>query len=285
MIKNLIFVVLRFFNSTPLLHVSIDENFDTVTHSHVSTKTRFRFSLAALSLGTLKLYIFTFSIIPNALRMEGFKLFYLLDFDKIQYRKNSNEINAITKKYEDETLNNLESDERLRQEEFLKIRITENNDTLSNIFDKANYYTTVILAFSAALVYAYSKLIELQLNITTLVIFYLALINMLDLLDLLLLLRRSVSVSGFHRSSFENLRTCKKEYALTKSLYFDWVASSNDVQYYAGLTKNTEMRSFRVILVGFLLLICTTIKFNYVENKQDGALLYLQSYTSLDKNR
>ncbi|MCK4228197.1 hypothetical protein [Enterobacter sp.] len=282
--KNIIFRIMKFFNSTPLLHLSVDENFDTVTRSHLSTKKRFRLSLIALNFGTLKLYIFTLSTTPIA-RKIGFNFFYVLDFDKIQQRKSGNEISAIAEEYEKNTLNNLTPNERSRQEEFLKIRITENNDSLSNIFDKANYYTTVILAFSAALVYAYSKLIELQLNITTLLIFYLVLINMLDLLDLILLLRRSVSVSGFHRYSFKSLCTSKKEYALTKSLYFDFVASSNDVQYYAGLTKNTEMRSFRVILIGFFLLICTTIKFNHIETKQDSPLLYLQSYTTLDKNR
>ncbi|WP_303756141.1 hypothetical protein [Enterobacter hormaechei] len=283
--KNIIFRIMQFFNSTPMLHLSVDKNFDTVTRSHVSTKIRFRLSLVALNFGTLKLYIFTFSAIPIARKIGCFNFFYFLDFDKIQQRKSGNEINAIAEGYEKNTLNNLNHDERSRQEEFFKIRISENNDSLSNIFDKANYYTTVILAFSAALVYAYSKLIELQLNITTLLIFYLVLINMLDLLDLILLLRRSVSVSGFHRSSFKSLRTSKEKYALTKSLFFDFVASSNDVQYYAGLTKNTEMRSFKVILIGFILLICTTIKFNHIETKQDSPLLYLQSYTSLDKNR
>lgn len=281
MIKNIIFVFIKIFNFTPIIHISSDKKFDTLSDPDDMINAPLRLSLLALNIGVYKLYLFTFLITLSPFKLSNPRFFETLFFDNVQCRKTVQEIDSMTKTYEKETLLKIDTDERIRQEEFLKIRTSENNDTLSNIFDKLNYYTTVILAFSAALIYVYSKLSELHLNITTLLIFYLSLINLLDIFDLILLLRRSVSISGFHRSSFKSLRLNNKNYALTKSLYFDWAASTNDVQYYAGLTKNTEIRSFRVILVGFFLIICTSITSNNVESDKNGTLLYLQSYTFL----
>lgn len=281
MIKNIIFVFIKIFNFTPIIHISSDKKFDTLSDPDDMINAPLRLSLLALNIGVYKLYLFTFLITLSPFKLSNPRFLETLFFDNVQCRKTVQEIDSMTKTYEKETLLKIDTDERIRQEEFLKIRTSENNDTLSNIFDKLNYYTTVILAFSAALIYVYSKLSELHLNITTLLIFYLSLINLLDIFDLILLLRRSVSISGFHRSSFKSLRLNNKNYALTKSLYFDWAASTNDVQYYAGLTKNTEIRSFRVILVGFFLLICTSTTSNNVESDKNGTLLYLQSYTFL----
>ncbi|MFP2485677.1 hypothetical protein [Enterobacter ludwigii] len=283
MIKNIMFIILKMFNVNPIVHISIDENFDTIIPSLVTRKNTFRLSLVALNAGTIKIYIITFLFSPQTFKFSELNFIKALHFDKVQHRKTDIELQAMTDTYEVQTLQKINNDDKAMQEEFLKIRISENNDSLSNIFDKLNYYTTIILAFSAALIYAYSKLIEFQLNITTYLIYYIAFINLLDLLDLILLLRRSVSISGFIRSSFKDLRKSKTTYALTKSLYFDWAASTDDVKYYAGLTKNTEMRSFRVILLGFFLLISTTIFYNNAENDNSGTLFYLQSYTSLTK--
>lgn len=285
MTKKIAFFIMKLFNLIPIIHLSLDENFDTITYSIASTKKAYRLSLIALNFGIFKLYIFTFLFTPKHFQISNFSTYKVLEFNKVQCRKTGSEITIMANEYENNTLLNINIDERSRQEEYLKIKTSENNDSLSNIFDKVNYYTTVLLAFSAALVYAYSKIIELQFNITTLAIFYLALINLLDLFDLIFLLRHSVSVSGFHRSTFKSLKANRMDYALTKSLYFDWIASSDDVKYYAGLTKNTEMRSFRVILIGLILLICTTLTSNHVAKEQPSSLLYLQNYTSLAESR
>lgn len=279
---NIIYFLLKIFNFIPLLHFSQDKNFDTISRSFFSLNDTFRISLIALNFGTYKIYLITISIIPTSWQFLNFRFFDILSFDQVQGRMTAQDITKLANEYEYDTLKKINTETRLRQEEFLKMRISENNDALNNIFNKLNYYTTIILAFSAALVYAYSKLNEIPLSIATTIIYSIVIINVLDIFDLILLLRRSVSISGFIRSTFKNLRTSNDNYSLTKSLYFDWIASTNDVKYYAGLTKNAEMRSVRVILTGFLLLICATLTFNSIEQENNGSLMYLQNLTSIN---
>ena len=277
MLNKSFFLLSKILNSSPLFHLSMDDNFDTIEKKNFLIGKELRFALLALSFGTIKLYLITFSITPSPFKWKGISLFQHINFDLVQNRKTPGFLKAQMDEYESSTLKNIDTETREKQEEFLKLRIAENNESLSNIFNKVNYHTTIILAYAAVLVYTYTKLIELQITTATTFIYYLAIINLLDIFDLIFLLKKTVSISGFVRSTFKQLRSCNEKYSLTKSLYFDWAASTNDVKYFAGLAKNSEIISIRIIFIGIIILASTTLFPEQIKNSRQETSVFLQS--------
>lgn len=282
MLNKLLFLLTKILNSSPLFHISADDNFDTIEKNNFSAGQEFRLALLALSFGTIKIYLITGTFTANPFKWKETSLFYRLSFDIVQKRKSPSILEAQMNKYENITLKNIDDETRTKQEEFLKLRIAENNDSLSSIFNKVNYHTTIILAYAAVLVYTYTKLIGLQITATTTLIYYLAIINLLNMFDLMFLLKMTVSISGFTRSTFKELRSCNEKYSLTKSLYFDWAASTDDVKYFAGLAKNSEIISMRIIFIGIIVLVSTTLFPEQTKNSQQGTSVFLQSFAFID---
>jgi len=233
--------------------------------------------LLALSFGTIKIYLITCTFIANPLKWKGISLSYQINFETVQKRKSPSILKAQMTEYENITLKNIDDETRTKQEEFLKLRIAENSDSLNSIFNKVNYHTTIILAYAAVLVYTYTKLIELPITATTTLIYYLAITNLLNMFDLMFLLKRIVSISDFTRSTFMEIRSCNEKYSLAKLLYFDWAASTDDVKYFAGLAKNSEIISMRIIFIGVIVLASTTLCPEQTKNSQQGTSVFLQS--------
>ncbi|EHX5858027.1 MULTISPECIES: hypothetical protein [Enterobacteriaceae] len=277
MLNKLLFLLMKALNSSPLFHISADDNFDTIEKNNFSVGQEFRLTFLALSFGTIKIYLITCTFIANPFKWKGISLSYQISFDTVQKRKSPSILEAQMTEYENVTLKNIDDEKRAKQEEFLKLRTAENNDSLNSIFNKVNYHTTIILAYAAVLVYAYTKLIELPITATTTLIYYLAITNLLNMFDLMFLLKRIVSISDFTRSTFKELRSCNEKYSLAKSLYFDWAASTDDVKYFAGLAKNSEIISMRIIFIGMIVLASTTLFPEQTKNSQQGTSVFLQS--------
>ncbi|WP_447880642.1 hypothetical protein [Serratia fonticola] len=278
-------IVAKILNFSLFLHVSDDANYDTIEQGNIGEDTHFRFSVLYIPLGDKLLYFFSFKKEVNSSGSElSFKALYEIKFDEKQVRETQSNIEDAVKKYEEETLKNITECRRCQQEEFMKLRIAERENSMSAIYNKINYHTTIMLAFSAVLVFIYSKVQEIaSVNYLWCLIYYLLLINFFDILSLGIFLRKSIQVKGFYRSSFKELRISEEDYALAKSLYRDWYAGNSDVSYFAGMTKNSEKLLFRVILNGLIVLLFVTFftsRHEQVNKKTPSVIQYPTNYIS-----
>lgn len=247
----------KLLNFSLFLHVSDDENYDTIEQCKIDSDTHFRFSFLYIPLGDKLLYFFTFKReIKSSKSNLSFKLIHGIKFDEKQTRETQSTIESAVIKYEEDTLKKVTKHRLRQQEEFMKLRIAERENSMSTMYNKINYHISIMLAFSAALVFIYSKIQEIaSIDYLWCLIYYLLLINFFDTLSLGIFLRKSIQVKGFYRSSFKELRTSEKDYALAKSLYRDWYAGNSDASYFSGMTRNSEKLLFRVILNGLIILL------------------------------
>ncbi|ELK6101646.1 MULTISPECIES: hypothetical protein [Citrobacter] len=240
-------------NVSLIFHASMDSNFDSIENEY-KAKHDIRFSLFYLPLGGVRFYFITFLIEPSN-TPHTFKFFHLITFEETQNTLTVSEIENRTETYRKNTLLGATENERMQQEEYLKLKISENQIFLSNIFNKAMYHTTIITAFAAVLGYTFSKFLEANIaSPLHYLIWYLIVITLFEAINLICFLKKSVEIRGTYRATFKDLRESNKSYALTKSLYFDWQSTNQDRDYYAGLARNSEQTSLRIIVLGLITL-------------------------------
>ncbi|ECJ2319310.1 hypothetical protein FNH64_24750 [Salmonella enterica subsp. diarizonae] len=168
-----------------------------------------------------------------------------------------------------ENIENQSAEKIKEQEEFLKQRITENNESMSTIRNKITHYTTIIFAFASALVYLFSKTsVVYSSNALALIYYYILLTITVQVVNSALFLRKGMLISSFYQSSFKELRTSAYKHELIKSFYRDWFAKNDDVRYFAGIVKNAEKYLYRAICIGFMFFILITLLSNE-NNKTD----------------
>jgi hypothetical protein len=251
-------LILKTLNLSMLFHCSIDSNFDSIESDKINPETSVRFSIIYFPLGVLRLYILTINVHRKDGKPSSFdmRFKYNLQFNDIQIPPDPNELLKLTESYELKTLAKNSASSLSQQEEFLKIRISENQNSKANILNKSGYHTTIILAFAAVLVFSYTQFIEIKTPIYySVAVCYLFTITFFEIVNLVLFLKKSVEVRGVHRSTFKDLRESEKYYALAKSLYFDWLSTSKDLTYNVGLARNTERSSLRIIALGLSILV------------------------------
>jgi hypothetical protein len=252
----------KILNQSLFLHTSIDSNFDTIERGKLHRNTNLRISVLYLPLGTIRLYILTFKIHrnKNTPLFCDINLWHTIKFNKIQKTLSIEELSKRTNDYEDEILTKINKSSLTQQEEFLKIRISENQNSMANTLNKSGYHTTVILAYAAVFTFTYTQYLEIETNIyISILVCYLTAITLFEIINLFLFLKKSVEVRGTHRSSFMELKISKKHYALAKSLYFDWQSTTTSLTYTVGLARNTEQSSLKIIALGLLILFVVTV--------------------------
>ncbi|MHA3357381.1 hypothetical protein ACX1HO_19135 [Yersinia enterocolitica] len=223
---------LLIFNYLPFFHISNDQNFGT--YNDLDTA---RFSLFSLPLGESIFYLFTLYKKDDIWHINLYKK---LSFDQVQSRVKPSEIEEKVAAYENYIVG-ISDQERERQEEFLKIRIAELTGALYSLHNKVSFYSTIGLALLGFLGYLLGEIVNSNLPIMLIWIFY-ALwgLSFLYALNLVLFIRSSIAVNSFYKSSFSGLKKDPKKTALAISFYRDWYDINDVVRYIASLVKNIE---------------------------------------------
>ncbi|ECS5292270.1 hypothetical protein BA992_22635, partial [Salmonella enterica] len=235
---------------------SVDENFDTIEKINAINLASLRISLLCFPIGGTIIYLLTFNKrSERLLDKSNFQLFAHINYDIVCPRISVEKIEEHVKAYS-QYMESILPKRRKEQEDFLKQRLCENNDSLSNLQSKITHYTTITLALTGALVYLQTILPSSSTSfIIKFIFYYLFLLLISDIINLFLFLRKGMMVNSFLQSSFKSLRFDSSNYALTKALYGDWIARKDDVSYFAGIVRNTEKYLYRAILVGIILYI------------------------------
>ncbi|CAI1570528.1 hypothetical protein [Serratia entomophila] len=260
MINNIAYLIMKFLNYSLLFHTSDDENFDTLEARQKCVLANLRLSLIAIPFGNKNYYIFTFKkIASNFFNKENYGFLFILDYDLKWGRKSPDFIENKVREYV-ENIGNQSVEKTKEQEEFLKQRISENNENMSTIRNKITHYTTIMFAFASALVYLFTKTsVVYASNTLTLIYYYILLTITVQVVNSALFLRKGMLISSFYQSSFKELRTSAYKHELTKSFYRDWFAKNDDVRYFAGIIKNAEKYLYRAICIGFIFFILITL--------------------------
>lgn len=274
---NFIYFIIKLLNFSFLFHTSLDENFDTIEKSNVINFTSLRASLLCFPAGSKVIYILTFNKKSERIfDKSNFQFFASIHYDELCPRISVEEIEKYVMAYS-QYIKSILPKRRKEQEDFLKQRLSENNDRLSNLQSKITHYTTITIALTGAVVYLQSILPPANTNFAIKFIsYYLFFILLIDIINLFLFLRKGIMVSSFSQSSFKSLKFDNSHYALTKAIYHDWIARKDDVIYFAGIVRNAEKYLYRSILVGISLYIFS-ISLQYYSNNPISEIIFTPS--------
>lgn len=246
-------------NYSLFFHTSNDENFDTLESGWRRVPENLRLSLLAIPFGNKVYYIITYKKINTKFfNKKNYDLFFILDYDLKWGRNSSDFIEEKVKVYANQM--DSQSIEKIKeQEEFLKQRISENNESMSTLRNKITHYTTIFFAFASALVYLFTKTsVIFSSDILALIYHYLLFTITIYVTNIALFLRKGMLINSFYQSSFKELRTSVYKHELTKSFYRDWFAKNDDVRYFSGIVKNAEKYLYRAIIIGLISFVLVT---------------------------
>lgn len=264
------YLIIKLLNYSLLFHASCDENFDTLEIRQQCISATLRISLISIPCGNKKYYIFTFrKMVANFFNKENYNFIFILDYDLECKRKSPDSIDNEVKEYV-KTIKNQSAKKTKEQEEFLKQRISENNENMSTIRNKITHYTTIMLAFASVLVYLFTKISDVYTsNTLSLIYYYILLTITVQVVNSALFLRKGMLINSFYQSSLNDLITSNYNHELTKSFYRDYLAKNDDVRYFAGIIKNAEKYLYRAICIGFVFFILLTLLSNK-DNQTDS---------------
>ncbi|WP_050942222.1 hypothetical protein, partial [Yersinia enterocolitica] len=232
---------LLIFNYLPFFHISNDQNFGT--YNDLDTA---RYSLFSLPWGKSIFYLFTLYKKDDSYHVDCYKK---LSFDQVQSRVKPSEIEEKVAVYK-EHITSISDQERERQEEFLKIRITELTGALYSLQNKVSFYSTIGLALLGFLGYLLGEIINSNAPmVMTWILYTLWGVSSLYALNLALFIISSIAISSFYQSSFGDLKKDPNKAALAISFYRDWYDIKDAVRYIASLVKNIEKYLYRLIFI------------------------------------
>ncbi|HDL7734944.1 TPA: hypothetical protein PXR55_004131 [Yersinia enterocolitica] len=239
---------LLIFNYLPFFHISNDQNFGT--YNDLDTA---RYSLFSLPWGKSIFYLFTLYKMDDSYHVDCYKK---LSFDQVQSRVKPSEIEEKVAVYK-EHITGISDQERERQEEFLKIRITELTGALYSLHNKVSFYSTIGLALLGFLGYLLGEIINSNAPmVMTWILYTLWGVSSLYALNLALFIISSIAISSFYQSSFGDLKKDPNKAALAISFYRDWYDIKDAVRYIASLVKNIEKYLYRLISICIVTWVC-----------------------------
>lgn len=210
-------IVLWFISHLPVICLSDDANFGTLTNRSFTTwkfwKWKLRISAICIFLGNKSFYIITYNISEN--RFDWGKV---LALDKIKNHYITNdELIEKERKYREEHLPELQEQEVEIEKEKLLYHLQIEQERFDKSIDKINTYTTILLT-SIPIVVAINYItdfIETNFIFKALIIYV--------FLNLALLIFGTMKVQGMMRSSFRDLKEDNdKNKKIVSSYYYDW---------------------------------------------------------------
>lgn len=249
--SNLVADVLsRISNWSPVFHVSIDSQFGSIDDGLPN-----RFSLIEFSLGRKKYYIL--SLVKNDSEFK-FKLFEYINFYDICIIKTEKDIqdkvcsyeNYIADKNDEEVKNNIE---------FLMYKIGLNQSRIVSGNNKTNSYTAIILVYIGFIAYILSKIVGFdgEYSLSQYTMYVLIAMSVYYALNCSLFIKTALSIKGYTRSSFRDLKKNPSLKKLACAYYTDWYSTNNESQVITSIVANIEKyftRSFVMSLSVWLIL-------------------------------
>lgn len=235
-------VVLLALNLSPVLHISSDNNFDSIKNTGDQ-----RISIISIPLGDSFLYILTFD------SEKGCNLFYRLHLSDVQV---SRDINKITRDFisfdKVNSYRNNNTDLRL---DFLNHKYSDCINSLNTLNNKVNSYVAISLVYAGFCGYLLTNTIDIKEDAYRYISYPLIFIILLNLTQSLFLLRVYLKVKGKEKSSFSTFKYNTSKSNLTSSIYFDWLSISDEITLSASLVKNIEKYFIRSMISSVILLV------------------------------
>lgn len=231
-------------NFLPVLHLSRDEDFDSISQID-----DLRFSLIAIPLGDKYCYLATYS--PST----KFSLYELLKIHEIQPRKTEFELSKLVS-----SLKELSGDEehtKLRLE-FLKHKHEQCQASINILNNKVNNYISIALVYTGFIAFLFQSCLKFSAHPLSWLLWSLLFLSTLSLSSLLILLRKYLKVKSTYKSKFGEFKSKPSWLLFVQGIYLDWQSAQDEQLASATLVKNIEKQFFRSISVSFLLLLLVT---------------------------
>lgn len=241
-------------NWSPILHASSDSQFGSIVEGRPD-----RFSLLGLSLGKRKLYIISFK---NDHASYKFNLIFNLKFDSLCKISSESEVNDKVNSYKEEL--STKSDDSIRNEiDFLKYKISLNKSRTVSGYNKTNIYTAIILVYTGFIAFMLEKVIDFSTNnpIYNYLTYVVVILAIYYLFNCVLFIKSALSIKGYTRSAFRDIRKDSGIKNIASAYYTDWYSTYNESQVTTSVVANIEKyftRSFLMSIFLWIILLAVT---------------------------
>lgn len=256
--------LIKFYSYFPVLSLTDDNNFGTNDLRKLKDeqyKPSYRFSLLNLILGHIAVYVITYNITD-----KKFSLFQAISIENCGSLKsdyNEAAINERVGRYINNHLNALSDKDSDTELEFIKYLNDGQCERVALSERKISLYSTILLALIPILLTAFDIKVFLAYawyeKLLTIIIIY-------SLLNVTLIIFRSMKVKGYSFSTFSSLRNSgEKKTQLIKNHYNDWQVNRGSAITWVSYVLNVE----NWIKVGLITAILLTLLTNcrYVTNQ------------------
>jgi len=241
-------IILLISNWSPLLHSSNDCLFGSLGESDPD-----RYSLIEFSLGKRKLYFVTFFKSNNRYH---FKLYDQINFDAICKINTEEEMQEKIDAYSNEIKD--KNDDLINIHIFfLKDKIGMNQTRIVSAYNKINSYTAITLAYIGFIVFLVNKVIKSDESIIYFqwVVFVLMILSIYYTANCVLFIKSGLSIKGYIRSTFKDLKKQPTFQQLSLNYYTDWYSTNNEAQVITSLVRNIEKYFIRSFVLSILILL------------------------------
>lgn len=255
MLKLIKKTVQHILNISPIIHVSDDDQFGDLGDAK-------RYSLAELSVGPRKFYFFSLMKTKDGLE---FKIIEKLNFtdkckihDDLYLESKAQDYEFIASKESENTLEN--------QMDFLKHKISMSESRTASGYNKINIYSAIIIAHIGFLAYLLSQIVDRQdNNILLSVIVFLYALTIYFIINSAMFITHSLSIKGYFRSAFKDLKKDSSKKNLAKAYYFDFLSTNNESHVITSIVLNTEKYFIRGFMTSIIVWVLILLPENIIE--------------------
>lgn len=262
----------RIFNLSPILHISRDKEFDSITQL-----SELRISIFSLPWGDKHLYFISLT------KHNGFELFSVLRVSDLQPSRSQEDLvkHKSDFLYLNDDADGLKSQLRI---DFLKHKHTDCQNSINTLNNKVNSYIAIALVYAGLCTFLFKSLLELPVSTISIVMWAIFVLSVIFLVNVLVLLRRYLQVKAVAKSKFSSFKESPEWKTLAASIYIDWLTSQEEQTVAATLVKNIEKYFIRSVALTTFLLIATALQpYNWLLVEQLGPEDPRTKFVLLDK--
>ncbi|WP_413483713.1 hypothetical protein [Shewanella baltica] len=259
-------------NLSPILHISRDEEFDSITQL-----TELRISIFSLPFGDKHLYFISLS------KKNGFELFSVLRVSDLQPSRSQEDLVKYKSNflYLNDNADGLKSQLRM---DFLKHKNSDCQNSINTLNNKVNSYIAIALVYAGLGTFLFKSLLDLPVSTISIVMWAIFALSVIFLVNVLVLLRRYLQVKAVAKSKFSSFKESPEWKTLAASIYIDWLTSQEEQTAAATLVKNIEKYFIRSVAFSAFLLIATALQpYNWLLTEQSSTGGSSTKFVLLDK--
>lgn len=232
LIEKIVNVILWIWSHCPIMCLSDDNNFATVTMGNIKNA-HLRISLLNIMLGDSIFYIISFDVEQKS--FSFIKVLHLIDLDG-NFLKDE-EIERIQSRFQDH-IKNLTDDDLEIEKEKLLYHIEREEQRIDASINKINIYTTILLTGIPIVLAIINFDIVKRMSIVLLIMLCMIVYG---LLNICLFIFRTIKVRGIKKSRFADLRASddrRKE--IVKQYQYDWQQLKYKAQLFVSFVLNLQ---------------------------------------------